>query len=107
MLTYITLALTCCLAFLITAARLAPLRLLVGYGAALDIGFSLLIAALFYGTYTGLIVATLAGLFMAIFVTLYRAAFGYTRVRIRRYGLTIYTTREHHPPRWTRKARKP
>lgn len=89
-------------AFLITACRVMPLRRLLGYGTALDVGFTLVIAALFFGTLTGLLVATFAGLVMAITVTCLRVLIGYDRPAAWYWSgwrPRIIWTRV--PPRWT------
>jgi len=79
MLTALAMAATTLAAFFVTASRVIPFRRLLGYGVALDVSFTLGTAALFYGTLTGLLIATIAGLFMALFITAARALCGYDR----------------------------
>lgn len=111
MLTAFAMAACAVAAFFVTAARVVPLRRLLGYGIALDVSFTITIAALFYGTLTGLLIATLAGLFMALFITAARALFGYDHARaIYWQGIRPRIIWTRTPPKWKpnfRRARKP
>lgn len=99
MLTALAMALCAVAAFFVTACRVIRFRRLIGMGAPLDIAFTLGIAALFYGTLTGLLIATLSGLFMALTISFCRALFGYERPHITRYGLRLLIVWTPHPPR--------
>lgn len=101
MLTAIAMSFIAVLAFFVTACRVMPLRRLLGYGTALDVSFTLGIAALFYGTLTGLLIATIAGLVMAITISILRPIVGYDRAAAIYWTLrgprVIWT---HQPPTW-------
>jgi hypothetical protein len=79
---------------------------LLGYGTALDVAFTLGIAALFFGTLTGLLIATISGLLMALYITAARAVLGYDRA-VGWYldGLRPRIIWTHQPPSWKPKAR--
>lgn len=104
MLTAFVMAVCAVSAFFVTAARVVPFRRLLGYGVALDVVFTVSVAALFFGTLTGLLIATLSGLFMALFITAARAIFGYDRAAAiywhRCRPVIIWTAT---PPRWRRR----
>lgn len=102
MLTAFAMGVVATVAFLVTACRVMPLRRLLGYGTALDVSFTLAVAALFYGTLTGLLVATFAGLCMAVTVTALRALLGYDRPAAFYWdGLRPRIIWTRQPPRWS------
>lgn len=88
-------------AFYVTAARLIPLRRLLGYGTALDVAFTTTALAMFHGSLAGMTYATLAGLIMAASISLGRALLGYDRaVGIYWHGLRPVIIWQPTPSRW-------
>lgn len=79
MITAAAMAMTAVLAFFVTACRVVKLRRLLGWGMMLDVSFSLIIFGAFAGTLTGLLIATFAGLFMALTISILRAFGGYEK----------------------------
>lgn len=103
MLSTLALAAATVAAFFATACRIVPFRRLLGYGTALDAAFTIGTAALFYGSLGGMLIAIIAGLLMALFITAARAIFGYDRAAGWYVGpglrpVIIWTAT---PPRWT------
>jgi hypothetical protein len=68
------------LAVFVTLCRIMPLRRWLGYATLLDIVFMLGMLSMFHGTWSGVLAATCAGLFMALALTLLRKALGYERL---------------------------
>ena len=99
MLTTLSMSLALVLTFFVTLARVYPLRRILGYGMALDLGFTVTALAMFHGTLEGMLIATLSGLIMAATITVARALFGYDRAQLFFLPLpaTIWTAT---PPRW-------
>lgn len=87
--------------FYVTACRVIRLRRLLGYGMALDLVFTIGAFVFFHGTLTGLLIATIAGLVMAISISAGRALIGYDRAAAIYWtmrGPSIIWT--HQPPKW-------
>lgn len=82
MLTTLSMSLALVLTFFVTLARVYPLRRILGYGMALDLGFTITALAMFHGTLEGMLIATLSGLIMAATITLARAIYGYDRAQL-------------------------
>ena len=59
MLTTLFMSLALVLTFFVTLARVYPLRRILGYGMALDLGFTVTALAMFHGTLEGMLIATL------------------------------------------------
>tara|TARA_Y100000296_G_scaffold66371_1_gene78412 strand:+ start:40079 stop:40486 length:408 start_codon:yes stop_codon:yes gene_type:complete len=73
-------------ATLITLARVVPFRLILGYATLVDVVFSMGMLGFFAGTLTGAMAAVLAGLILAVALTLGRKVFGYQRFALSRSG---------------------
>ncbi len=58
-------------------------RTVFGYGATVDIAVMLLLALLFHGTFAGMTVAIIAGLFFSGFIWLIRRQCGYRTLNLR------------------------
>lgn len=74
-----------------TLCRIAPLRRWLGYATIVDILFTVGMFSLFHDTFSGVMAACFAGLFMAVMLTALRKAIGYERMRIVRNGLQFST----------------
>ena len=99
MLTTLSMALALVLTFFVTLARVYPLRRILGYGMALDLGFTVTALAMFHGTLEGMLIATLSGLIMAATITTARALFGYDRATLFLFGFpSLHWTAT--PPKW-------
>lgn len=59
-------------AALITLARITGWKRILRHATLVDVSFTILLGILFYGTLTGMLVAILGGLFMALTLTVLR-----------------------------------
>ena len=99
MLTTLSMALALVLTFFVTLARVYPIRRILGYGMALDLGFTVTALAMFHGTLEGMLIATLSGLIMAATITTARALFGYDRATLFLFPFpSLHWTAT--PPKW-------
>lgn len=71
----------------VTAARVLPVKLILGYATVIDVVFTVLLIVVFHGSLTGLMSATLAGLLMACSLSFGRWLLGYQRLSLRRVGV--------------------
>lgn len=88
------------IAVLIVMARI-DLKKFMGYPAMTDIGVTLVLAMLLYGTYVGIVAAIIGGLFFSGLVTVIRRVYGYKRLE--RKGLNLVWV--DYPATWIRKSR--
>jgi hypothetical protein len=103
MITAFTMAVVTVTTFYVTAARVITLRRLLGYGMALDLVFTTAAFLFFHGTLTGLLIATIAGLLMALSITALRALIGYDRAAaVYWHNLRPAIIWQKTPPRWHR-----
>lgn len=69
--------------------RFVSMRLLFGYAAFVDVFFTVLLFVVMSGTLGGELIATTAGLILALFLTVGRYVYGYSKVRwIKHIGFT-------------------
>lgn len=68
-------------AVLLTLKRVLPIRLMLGYAAAVDVSITILLFVAMSGTLGGELIATLTGLLLALFLTAGRYCIGYSKVR--------------------------
>lgn len=68
-------------ATLVTAHRFMDIRKLLGYAAAMDIAFTILMFLMFMGTYSGIVAGAFGGLFMTIAISGLRYLIGYKKLR--------------------------
>lgn len=68
-------------ATLVTTCRVISMRRLLGYATAVDVVFSLGVFVVFGSTFAGLAAASIAGLIMAITLSVLRKGLGYDRLR--------------------------
>ena len=101
MLTTLAMSLCLVLTFFVTLARVYPIRRLLGYGMALDMGFTVTALAMFHGTLEGMLIATLSGLIMALAITAARALIGYDRAAGLYFAPLPRIIWTRTPPRWT------
>ena len=89
------LLMACCTvaAALVTASRVGGLRKWLGYANIVDVLFTVLLFLAFHGTFTGMAVATLTGLIMALTLTVLRRCMGYERLE-RRAGKLAWVLHE-------------
>lgn len=80
-------------AFLITLGRM-DIRKFMGYPVLLDIVGTVMFAALFHSTLTGMMTAVIAALSMAFSITMYRRWFGYKRFNLRNRVWVYYPPRQ-------------
>jgi NADH:ubiquinone oxidoreductase subunit 2 (subunit N) len=73
------------IATLMALARF-DLRKCLGYSAAIDVGFTVLMFAMFSGTFSGIIASSFAGVFMTMLLYILRASIGCKKLRIVRPG---------------------
>ena len=75
----------------VVAVRVLPMKIILGYATSIDLVFTVVMFALFHGTMTGLMSATLAGLMLAVSLSAGRWMYGYDRIAIQRSrrGFTI------------------
>ena len=75
----------------VVAARVLPIKIILGYATSIDLIFTVVMFALFHSTMTGLMSATLAGLMLAVSLSVGRWMYGYDRIAIRRgnRGFTV------------------
>ncbi len=83
-------------ALLVTMARFG-LRKFLGYSAVVDILFTVLMFALFAGTYSGIVASAFAGLFMTMMLCGLKYAVGYERLE--RKGFRVRWV--HYPAKWS------
>lgn len=67
-------------ATIITLARVMPFRMILGYATYIDVAFSVGMLGFFSGTLTGAMSAVVAGLLLAVTLTLGRKLIGYQRL---------------------------
>lgn len=67
--------------FFLIMHRTGMLRRFLGYAGWIDVGFTVLIFALFAHTFSGVVAGTFAGLFLALGLTTLRAVIGYDRLQ--------------------------
>lgn len=85
---------TMCVLF--TLRRVISWRLIFGYAVIFDVTFTVLMIKLFAGSVTGAASATLAGLFLAVALTIGKMLVGYERLAVRRIGLKLEITKTRH-----------
>ena len=73
-------------ALLVTLCRVVPARIVLGYATSIDVIFTVGILTLYAGTYSGMLAATIAGLALAVVLTVGRKAIGYTYFTVRFEG---------------------
>ena len=79
-----------CLAIVVTLARVVPMRLILGYATYIDVTFTILLVVFMSGTLGGELIATCAGLLLAVFLTVARYVFGYSKVKyLKRCGWIV------------------
>lgn len=66
---------------LLTMARL-DLRKFLGYAAVIDVAFTILMFAMFAGSYSGIVAGAFAGLFMTACLYVLRYSMGYKKLRM-------------------------
>jgi hypothetical protein len=77
-------------AVVLTLHRFASIKLMFGYAAAVDVSITVLLFVAMNGTLGGELIATLAGLLLALFLTIGRYCFGYSKIRwIKHIGFTV------------------
>ena len=77
------------IAIVVTMWRVFPMKLIFGYATWVDVSFTLLLLWFMNGTLGGELIATFAGLILALFLTAGRYVFGYSKVRwIKHIGFT-------------------
>jgi hypothetical protein len=67
-----------------TLCRIAPLKRWLGYATWVDVTFTVLMLVLFHDTFSGVMSAAFAGLFMAVMLTVLRKAIGFERMHLKR-----------------------
>ena len=80
------------LCVLFTLRRIMPWRTIFGYAVVIDVTFTIGMIAVFKGTVSGAASATLAGLFLAVSLTLGRILIGGEQYRIKSGKLVLVTT---------------
>jgi hypothetical protein len=79
-----------CAAIIITLARVLPLKLILGYATYIDVFFTVALVVFMSGTLGGELIATCAGLLLAIFLSVSRYVFGYSKVKyLKRCGFIV------------------
>lgn len=73
------------------------MRRFLGYATYIDIGFTIIMFWLFAHTFSGAVAGAVAGLCMAIGLSVLRKIMGYERLQRRRFKLVWVLT----PPTWT------
>lgn len=84
-------------ALLLTLSRV-DIRKFMGYPILLDLSGTLLYAALFHASLTGMMIAVVATLSLWLSITLYRRWFGYKRYSFKARAWVLY------PPKYLRSA---
>lgn len=84
----------------ITLLKLGQLKRLLAFDAGLDIAGGMIFAFLFFGTLTGMIIASFAGITFSGLLWLYKARNGYEKLALRNWRIVWVTV----PPRWGRPA---
>lgn len=97
MLIWITFAFCIVATLFVTASRVLPIRVILGYSVCVDVLFTIGLFILFHGSVTGLMAATLAGLIMAITLSVGRWAIGYQRFSFSRSKLGFSVTLSDEP----------
>jgi len=80
------LAIVTTLSILFTLRRVISWRLIFGYSVPIDVSMTILMVMVFKGTVSGAASAALAGLLLAVALTLGKAALGCERLALRRCG---------------------
>ena len=70
-------------ATLLTAHRFMNIRKLLGYSAAVDIGFTVLMFCMFMGTFSGIVAGAFGGLFMSLSLYVLKYMIGYEKLTVR------------------------
>jgi hypothetical protein len=79
-----------CAAIIITLARVLPMRLIFGYATWIDVTFTFGLLVFMSGTLGGELIATVSGLLLALFLTIGRYVFGYSKVKyLKRCGWIV------------------
>lgn len=79
-----------CAAIIITLARVLPMRLIFGYATWIDVTFTFGLLVFMSGTLGGELIATVSGLLLALFLTVGRYVFGYSKVKyLKRCGFIV------------------
>lgn len=68
----------------VTLCRVGPLRRWLGYSTYIDVAFTLMMFIAFHGTYSGIVAAAFAGLFMAGTLSCLRRTLGYEKLQWRK-----------------------
>lgn len=77
------------------------LRVFLGYSTVVDICFTILMFYMFADTFSGIVAASFAGLFMAGGLTGARKLLGYKRLKLMRTGLVRFNIQwATFPPAW-------
>lgn len=71
-------------ALIVTMARI-NLKRCLGYSTAIDLTFTALMLYMFHGTFSGIVAAASAGLFMSLALTVLVKILGYERARVIRF----------------------
>jgi hypothetical protein len=74
-------------ALIVTMVRI-DLRKCLGYATPIDLTFTAMMLYMFHGTYSGIVAAASAGLFMSLALSLLVRVFGYERARVVRIHWT-------------------
>lgn len=80
------------LCVLFTLRRIMPWRTIFGYAVVIDVTFTVVMIGLFKGTVSGAASATLAGLFLAVALTVGRLLIGGQQYRISRGRVVLRRT---------------
>lgn len=79
-----------CAAIIITLARVLPVKLMLGYATYIDVFFTIALVFFMSGTLGGELIAASAGLLLALFLTVGRYVFGYSKVKyLKRCGFIV------------------
>lgn len=79
-----------CTAIIITLARVLPMRLILGYATYIDVFFTIALVFFMSGTLGGELIAASAGLLLALFLTVCRYVFGYSKIKyLKRCGWIV------------------
>ncbi|WP_299073776.1 hypothetical protein [uncultured Paraglaciecola sp.] len=71
-------------AILVTASRILSFKTLLGLATPIDVVFTVMLFFIFSGTLAGMVIATIAGLVMAITLSVGRYFFGYNQITFAR-----------------------
>jgi hypothetical protein len=70
-----------CLAILLTLARVIPIKVILGYATYIDVFFTIALLLFMQGTLGGELIATCSGLLLALFLTIGRYCYGYSKIK--------------------------